>query len=606
MSEKEVSTDYDVGSIVRGRFKLEKVLGVGGMGKVYKALDLLKEEAKDRKPYVAIKLLNDNFKDHPQAFISLQREASRQQKLSHPNIATVYDFDRVGGPGTAVYITMELMEGIEIKDFIRKKVKPKNGLPFKQAYAIIKQIGSGLAYAHEHQLVHSDFKPSNAFLCNNGKVKTLDFGIARACKNPVSGDLTQTLFDPGKLGALTPAYASHEQLEGQEPDIRDDVYALGCVAYELLTGKHPFNKVPANKAREKRLVPPYIESLNKIQNTALAGAIAFFRPDRSPSINHFIKELEGIELIPKPKYVSKAKPKTGLYIAITIALVLSIGLAIFFSTKTSNKNEAKSIAEEKIIVITDDATTVKNEPIKTLQDNLKIGSKGPIMVSIKSVTFAMGITSSVRKDEGPRHTVKIKKFAVSQNEITLAEYDAFAKATQKNIPNAKEKDRKKYPVNFVSWKDANDYAKWLSKQTGEKYRLLSEAEWEYIASTGKKSTFWWGYDEEANRAHCVTCGTNLDTSKPTKIASFEANSFGLYDTAGNVSEWVQDCWHDSYKGAPNDGTAWTGDCNSSDFQIARGGSHASPQQSIRNTKREKFNKDERLSRIGIRIARELP
>ena len=86
MSEKEVSTDYDVGSIVRGRFKLEKVLGVGGMGKVYKALDLLKEEAKDRKPYVAIKLLNDNFKDHPQAFISLQREASRQQKLSHPNM----------------------------------------------------------------------------------------------------------------------------------------------------------------------------------------------------------------------------------------------------------------------------------------------------------------------------------------------------------------------------------------------------------------------------------------------------------------------------------------------------------------------------------------
>ena len=224
--------------------------------------------------------------------------------------------------------------------------------------------------------------------------------------------------------------------------------------------------MPANKAREKRLVPPYIESLNKIQNTALTGAIAFFRPDRSPSINHFIKELEGIELIPKPKYVSKAKPKTGLYIAITIALVLSIGLAIFFSTKTSNKNEAKSIAEEKIIVITDDATTVKNEPIKTLQDNLKIGGKGPIMVSIKSGTFAMGITSSVRKDEGPRHTVKIKKFAVSQNEITLAEYDAFAKATQKNIPNAKEKDRKKYPVNFVSWKDANDYALVLRSNTG--------------------------------------------------------------------------------------------------------------------------------------------
>ena len=269
-------TDYDIGSIIRGRFKLVKVLGVGGMGKVFKALDLLKEEAKDRKPYVAVKLLNDNFRDHPEAFISLQREASRQQKLSHPNIATVYDFDRVGGPGTAVYITMELMEGIEIKDFIKKKVAPKKGLGFEKAYSIIKQIGAGLTYAHDHQLVHSDFKPANAFICNNGKVKTLDFGIARAVENPVTGDLTQTLFDPGKLGALTPAYASHEQLEGKEPDIRDDVYALGCVAYELFIGEHPFKKVPANQAREKRLVPPYIKSLNKIQNMALRGAVAFF------------------------------------------------------------------------------------------------------------------------------------------------------------------------------------------------------------------------------------------------------------------------------------------------------------------------------------------
>ena len=606
MSEEELATDYDVGSIIRGRFKLEKVLGVGGMGKVFKALDLLKQEAKDRKPYVAVKLLNDNFRDHPEAFISLQREASRQQKLSHPNIATVYDFDRVGGPGTAVYITMELMEGVEIKDFIKKKVKPKKGLSFEKAYSIIKQIGAGLTYAHDHQLVHSDFKPSNAFLCNNGKVKTLDFGIARAVENPITGDLTQTLFDPGKLGALTPAYASHEQLDGKEPDIRDDVYALGCVAYELLTGEHPFRKVPANKARENRLTPPYIKSLNKIQNTALRNAVAFFRPDRSPSIKHFIKELEGKELLSIPKYIGKKKSKTNIYLALAITVITVVGVAIFLSTSEDNKNKSKSFVKEEIIVITDEVAKVKNEPIITLQDSLKIGGKGPIMVTINSGTFSMGITSSVRKNEGPRHTVKIKKFAVSQNEITLAEYDAFAKATQRNVPNTKEKDRKKYPANFVSWQDANDYAEWLSKQTGEKYRLLSEAEWEYIASTGKKSTFWWGYDEESNRAHCATCGTNFDTSRPTNIAAFKANSFGLYDTAGNVSEWVQDCWHDNYKGAPNDGTAWIKDCNYSDFHVARGGSHASPQQSIRSTKREKFKKEERLSRIGIRIARELP
>ena len=531
------------------------------MGKVYKALDLLKAEAKDRKPYVAIKLLNDNFREHPESFIALQREASRQQKLSHPNIATVYDFDRVGGVGTAVYITMELMEGIEIKDYIRKKVRPKNGLPFEQAYGLIKQIGNGLTYAHEHNLVHSDFKPSNAFLCDNGKVKTLDFGIARAVENPITGDLTKTLFDPGKLGALTPAYASHEQLEGKTPDIRDDIYALGCVAYELLTGEHPFKKVPANVAREKRLVPPYIESLNKIQNTALRNAIAFFRDDRSPSVAHFIKEFEGQELIPKPKYEKKTKSNMSLYVGSAIVIALVLGLGAFFSIDKSAKKQKKLSDEEEIHVLTDDIQVEKEVSIKTLQDKLRSGKKGPVMVIINSGTFDMGITSSIRKDEGPRHTVKIKKFAVSQNEISLEEYDIFAKALQKNIPNSKENDRKKYPVNFVSWDDANDYTKWLSKETGEKYRLLSEAEWEYIASTGRKSTFWWGYDEEPNRAHCFTCETNLDTSKPTKIASFKANLFGVYDTAGNVSEWVHDCWHENYKNAPDNGAVWPdGDC----------------------------------------------
>ena len=601
MSDQNNADDYDVGSVIRDRFRLEKVLGVGGMGKVYKALDLLKAEAKDRKPYVAVKLLNDSFKTHPEAFISLQREASRQQKLSHPNIATVYDFDRVGGPGTAVYITMELMEGVEIKDFIRKKVRPKKGLPFEEAYEIIKQIASGLTYAHEHNLVHSDFKPSNAFLCNDGKVKTLDFGIARAVENPLTGDVTKTLFDPGKLGALTPAYASHEQLDGEKPDIRDDIYALGCTAYELLTGEHPFKKVPANKAREKRLTPPYIKSLNKVQNIALRNAIAFFRADRSPTVTHFIKELEGKELIPRPKYVAKSESK--LKYSIPAIFILIISIFGFQFIKNQNKNEAP-IAEEIIEVLTDEPIIEQKQQIKTIQDKLKNGAKGPLMIIINSGEFSMGITSSIRKNEGPRHKVKIKKFAISKNEITLAGYDVFAKSSGRNIPNPKQKNRDKFPANFVSWKDADDYANWLTQQTGVKYRLPSESEWEYIASTGKKSTFWWGYDEEPKKAHCKTCESPFNTSEPTYIGSFESNLFGINDTAGNLSEWIADCWHETYKDAPTTGEVWAGgDCS---IRIARGGSYASPQQSLRNTKREKFKQNDRLSRIGIRIARDLP
>jgi serine/threonine protein kinase/formylglycine-generating enzyme required for sulfatase activity len=314
-SAQAISSNMGPGSIIKHRFKLLEVLGVGGMGKVYKGIDLLKEEARDKNPYVAIKLLNDDFRDHPEAFISLQRESSRQQKLAHPNIATVYDFDRLGGPGTPVYITMELMEGMPLNEFIKKTVKKQNGLPFKDAFDIIKQLGAALAYAHERRLVHSDFKPGNAFLCKDGTVKTLDFGIARAVKNPVTGEGEKTLFDPGKLGALTPAYASLEMLQGEEPDTRDDTYALGCVAYELLTGKHPFNKLPADKAMENKLVPPSIKGLKKKQNRALRRSVAFLRKDRPANVGVFLEELEA-------KYIWYKHPLT---VAAVILFAVGIG-----------------------------------------------------------------------------------------------------------------------------------------------------------------------------------------------------------------------------------------------------------------------------------------
>jgi serine/threonine protein kinase len=387
----DLSGGYGVGSVIKQRFKLEKVLGIGGMGKVYMALDLLKAEAKDKKPHVAIKLLNDDFKDHPEAFISLQRESSRQQKLAHPNIATIYDFDRVGGPNTPVYITMELMEGMELKDYIKKKVRPKGGLDFDEAYDIIKQLGAGLIYAHDRRLVHSDFKPGNAFMCNDGIVKTLDFGIARAVKNPVTGEAEKTLFDPGKLGALTPAYASLEMLEGEEPDTRDDTYALGCTAYELLTTKHPFNKLPANKAMENELVPPYIKKLNKKQNRALRRSVAFHRKDRSPSVAHFLEELEGKATWYKNPFV----------IAAAVLLVISLMLiapamdylhqkdleAMVAEINTGGEQVIIAKLDEILLLDKADQSTITDEAKDALQNYFSDKVAGLIDTSGESYNF---------------------------------------------------------------------------------------------------------------------------------------------------------------------------------------------------------------------------
>lgn len=157
--------------------------------------------------------------------------------------------------------------------------------------------------------------------------------------------------------------------------------------------------------------------------------------------------------------------------------------------------------------------------------------------------------SSRHANERPGHSAKVKEFAISTYEITFAEYDKFAEAAGKKLPEDLYMGRETHPVIYVSWDDSYYYVKWLSEQTGQKYRLPSEAQWEYASGTGKRSTYWWGFDEEPKRAHCFGCGSGLDPRKPTKVGSFRTNAFGLYDTAGNVAEWIHDCWHENYKGA---------------------------------------------------------
>ena len=300
------------GSVLKERFELMDVLGEGGMGKVYKARDLLKVEAKDKNPYIAVKTLTGDFKQHPESFIALQRESSKAQRLAHPNIATVFDFDRDGG---TVYMTMELMEGDELARYI--KHLPAGGLPVADAMRIIKQLCDGLAYAHSKQLVHSDFKPGNAFLTKDGTVKLLDFGIARASKTRKDTSGETTVFDPGQLGALTPAYATVEMFEGVDPDQRDDIYALACVSYELLTGKHPFNKLSAPKVLEKGLKPAPIAKLTARQNRALFKALALRREERSASVEEYWENI-------RPR-----KSRTKQFAAAGVAAVIILTFAFY-------------------------------------------------------------------------------------------------------------------------------------------------------------------------------------------------------------------------------------------------------------------------------------
>ena len=238
------------------------------------------------------------------------------------------------------------------------------------------------------------------------------------------------------------------------------------------------------------------------------------------------------------------------------------------------------------------------------RDRLKSGGRSPLMVRIPEGKFRMGASSGViSADEVPRHTVTIKSFMVSVYEITYAEYDKFAKATKRKKPGSSGWDRKTQPVNNVSWDDALAYTRWLTKQTGKKYRLLSESEWEYAARAGTTASFWWGRNAGSSNAHCFNCKSEYNTSKPAKVGTYKPNPFGLYDTAGNLFEWVHDCYHRDYKNAPTDGSVWEGgDCK---VRIVRGGAYQSPASSMRVENREKFPSSRGQYNVGFRLARDL-
>ncbi len=229
----------------------------------------------------------------------------------------------------------------------------------------------------------------------------------------------------------------------------------------------------------------------------------------------------------------------------------------------------------------------------------------PEMVRIPSGKFLMGSVDG-SDDEKPQHEVTIAyAFEISQYEVTFAEYDHFAKVTNRTLPDDRGWGRENRPVINVSFDDAQAYAQWLSQQTGKKYRLPTEAEWEYVARAGTQTAYWWGDDIGKNNAVCDGCGSAWDNRQTAPVGSFKPNLFGLFDTAGNVWEWTQDCWHSNYDNAPKDGSAWLekdgGDCG---VRVVRGGSWVDFPQILRSAFRYRFNSVGAYIFLGFRISRD--
>ena len=229
-------------------------------------------------------------------------------------------------------------------------------------------------------------------------------------------------------------------------------------------------------------------------------------------------------------------------------------------------------------------------------------SECPEVVIIPSGEFMMGSPAneaSREDDEGPIHRVTIPAaFAVGKHEVTFDEWDACVGAGGcSHKPKDMGWGRGRRPVVNVGWNDAQEYMAWLSNKTGKTYRLLSEAEWEYVARAGTTTRFNTGDNISVSEAN-----SNIGYTAP--VGSYSANHFGLHDLHGNILEWVEDCWNDDYKGCPRDGSAWTeGNCS---LRVLRGGSWINSLPDLRSAFRNRYGPNTRFNYFGFRVARTLP
>jgi len=409
--------------IVDARYVLEHRLGGGGMGVVYKALDQLMVKHHDRDPYVALKLISESLRQNEEARLMLQRECSRAQKLSHPNIVRVfhYGWDRTTDSD---YLTMELLRGESLERVVRANPK---GMAWARVAPAIEQLCNALEYAHAEGIVHSDIKPSNLFLPESMALKVLDFGIAAPMRSADTAS-SETLLNPRRLGAVAPRYSSLEMFLGKDADPSDDVYSAACVIYELITGKHPFQGLETPRAAELNLQPEPVKLLSRAQNKVLRKALNFRRKDRTATIAELRDGLlrhppimRGIRLV----YAGVAGIAIAA-IAMTLLLRLGPGRSPMNSAVTTTPHEAP-LERASTPVPTKPTTPVANAPAGGASPDL---TAAPAAVAPAAVAPAAVPVSRERPASSPTtqsHRAEVKS---AEQKVTKAPSAATAPTTQ--------------------------------------------------------------------------------------------------------------------------------------------------------------------------------
>lgn len=324
-----------VGTVLRDRFLLQERIAGGSMGVVYKALDRRLAETEGFEPWVAVKVLSSKLARNGYALRALQQEAAKGRCLTHPNIVRFIDLDR---EDDMYFIVMEWLEGRSLAAILDENRNKK--IDLVTALDIVRQVGSALDYAHRCGVIHADVKPANIMISPAGQVKLFDFGVARIRQKESE---RRKDFDPGVLGAITPAYSSMQVLTGEDPTPADDVFSLGCLMYRMVAGHRVFGPRNAAEAAEQGMEPQRPLGISDTHWRALKKSLAFSRVTRFATPAEFIQALDAVggqananeRVTAEPIFVEPKPAAVGRRrgMGIGIVAVLAIGIAALLITQ---------------------------------------------------------------------------------------------------------------------------------------------------------------------------------------------------------------------------------------------------------------------------------
>ncbi|WP_282782461.1 bifunctional serine/threonine-protein kinase/formylglycine-generating enzyme family protein [Phaeodactylibacter xiamenensis] len=549
-------------------YEIKRKLGEGGMAEVFYTETQLGSPA-------ALKVLRPELSAVENLRLRFEQEAQVMAKLSHPNIRRVLDITE---HDSRPVILMEYLSGQDLGAYVQER----GALSPEIATALWEQAVSALQFAHSEGIIHRDVKPSNFFLTDTGSLKLLDFGIAKA-----ADQLVQTMTGQ-QMGTVL--YMSPEQIKDPKRVTKaTDYYSLGVTFHHLLTGQPPYDITKASRfAIQTKIIQEELDlfkvpvrwrdCLSACLEKKPARRQLYKQVKKSPSNKSVVHQSDLTLIEETEEKVSEkksllnsqitTKPPTSIWVTLGLIALFASAVSFIYVWFIENEYQPAFIQE--------------------LERN---------MVRVEGSTFMMGCTSEQGDDcfddEEPTHRIELGSYQIGKYEVTQAQWEAIMGSNP-----SKFSDCPTCPVEQVSWDDVQDFLKKLNSLTGRRYRLPTEAEWEYAARGGNSSQ---GYKYSgSNTLGTVGWYGGNSGNETHPVGQKTSNELGLYDMTGNVWEWCSD-WYNSdyYNSSPvrNPKGPTTGSS-----RVLRGGGWHFNSRFCRTSNRSSGSSGDHGDNLGFRLA----